>query len=162
MKLAVLSAAGGAAWEERLVTGLATAPGGVVIARRCVDIVDLLAVAASGQGRAALVAADLRRLDADAVDRLRTCGRRPGRGRATPATRRPNSAFGRWASSICFPTTRIPPSSPRFSRGRRDQATPPGTDRSYAGTTSVPITGDAMPPGAGTPPARPDTASAAR
>ncbi|MBE7187832.1 hypothetical protein [Jatrophihabitans endophyticus] len=71
MKLPVLCAADGAAWEARLVTGLERGAAGVEIVRRCVDVVDLLAVAASGQGRAALVAGSLRRLDVDAVDRLR-------------------------------------------------------------------------------------------
>lgn len=74
MKLPVLSAADGAAWEERLVAALARGPHGVEIARRCVDVVDLLAVAASGQGRAALLAPTLRRFDADAVDRLAAAG----------------------------------------------------------------------------------------
>ncbi|WP_375499751.1 CpaE family protein [uncultured Jatrophihabitans sp.] len=69
MKLPVLSVADGAAWEERLVSALERSAS-VEIVRRCVDVVDLLAVAASGQGRAALVAASLRRLDADVVDRL--------------------------------------------------------------------------------------------
>ncbi|MCW2596519.1 MAG: hypothetical protein JWP39_2407, partial [Jatrophihabitans sp.] len=55
---------------ERLVTALERGPHGVEIVRRCVDVVDLLAVAASGQGRAALLAASVQRLDADAVDRL--------------------------------------------------------------------------------------------
>ncbi|GAB2487931.1 AAA family ATPase [Jatrophihabitans fulvus] len=69
MRLPVLCAADGAAWEERLVRELG--PGAPIdVVRRCVDVVDLLAVAASGQGRAALVAAGLPRLDADAVDRL--------------------------------------------------------------------------------------------
>ncbi|MDT4930375.1 MAG: hypothetical protein QOF92_3242 [Pseudonocardiales bacterium] len=70
MKLPVLSVADGAGWEERLVTALERGPHGVEIVRRCVDVVDLLAVAASGQGRAALLAASVQRLDADAVDRL--------------------------------------------------------------------------------------------
>src|SRR5690348_2477593 len=74
MKLPVLSVADGAPWEERLVAALARAPHGVEIARRCVDVVDLLAVAASGQGRAALLAPTLRRLDADAIDRLAAAG----------------------------------------------------------------------------------------
>jgi Flp pilus assembly CpaE family ATPase len=74
MKLPVLSAADGAAWEERLVAAFEHGPHPVEIVRRCVDVVDLLAVAASGQGRAALVSAGLRRLDADAVDRLRAAG----------------------------------------------------------------------------------------
>ncbi|MGI8761935.1 MAG: AAA family ATPase [Jatrophihabitantaceae bacterium] len=70
MKVPVLSAAAGAAWEAGLVAALDRGEFGVAIARRCVDVVDLLAVAAAGQGRAALVAGSLRRLDADAVDRL--------------------------------------------------------------------------------------------
>ena len=71
MKLPVLSVADGATWEERLVSALERNPS-VEIVRRCVDVVDLLAVAASGQGRAALVASSLRRLDGDVVDRLHT------------------------------------------------------------------------------------------
>ena len=70
MKLPVLSAAEGAAWEAGLVVALERGDHGVAVVRRCVDVVDLLAVAATGQARAALVAAELRRLDADAVDRL--------------------------------------------------------------------------------------------
>ncbi len=70
MRLPVLTAADGAAWEAGLVSALERGEHGVSVVRRCVDIVDLLAVAAAGQGRAALIAAGLRRLDADAVDRL--------------------------------------------------------------------------------------------
>jgi MinD-like ATPase involved in chromosome partitioning or flagellar assembly len=77
MKLAVLSLADGAAWEERLVAAFARGAQPVEIVRRCVDVVDLMAVAASGQGRAALVAANIRRFDADAVDRLRAAGVAP-------------------------------------------------------------------------------------
>lgn len=74
MKLAVLSAADGAGWEERLVTAFEHGAHPVVIARRCVDLVDLLGVASSGQGRAALIAASLRRLDVAAIDLLRAAG----------------------------------------------------------------------------------------
>ncbi|MEO8889877.1 MAG: chromosome partitioning protein [Jatrophihabitantaceae bacterium] len=70
MKLPVLTAAGGAAWETDLVSALEEGDFGVTISRRCVDVVELLSVAAAGQGRAALVSAALRHLDADAVDRL--------------------------------------------------------------------------------------------
>src|SRR3954454_24682202 len=77
MKLAVLSLADGAAWEERLVAAFERGGHAVEIVRRCVDVVDLMAVAASGQGRAALVAANVRRFDADAVDRLRAAGVAP-------------------------------------------------------------------------------------
>lgn len=74
MKLPVLSVADGAEWEARLVTAFDAGGHPVTIVRRCVDTVDLLAVVASGQGRAALLAAGLRRLDADAVDRLTVAG----------------------------------------------------------------------------------------
>jgi MinD-like ATPase involved in chromosome partitioning or flagellar assembly len=77
VKLAVLIAAGGAAWEANLVAWLEREPSPVEVARRCVDVVELVAVASSGQGRAALVAADLRRLDADAIDRLVAAGVAP-------------------------------------------------------------------------------------
>lgn len=69
MKLPVLLAAAGAPWEAELVSALEH-DASVTVARRCVDVVDLLAAAASGLGRAALVAAGLRRFDGDAVDRL--------------------------------------------------------------------------------------------
>jgi Flp pilus assembly CpaE family ATPase len=74
VKLPILTAAEGASWEAGLLVALESGDHGVVVARRCVDIVDLLAVAAAGQARAALIAAGLRRLDADAVDRLAVAG----------------------------------------------------------------------------------------
>lgn len=74
VKLPILTAAEGASWEAGLLVALERGDHGVVVARRCVDVVDLLAVAASGQARAALVASGLRRLDADAVDRLNAAG----------------------------------------------------------------------------------------
>ena len=74
MKLPVLTAAGGAEWETGLVAALEGGQLGVAVSRRCVDVVELLAVAATGQGRAALVSAELRHLDADAVDRLSASG----------------------------------------------------------------------------------------
>ncbi len=77
MKLPVLTAAEGAGWEAGLVVALERGDHGVAVVRRCVDVVDLLAVAAAGQARAALVAAALRRLDADAVDRLVAAGVMP-------------------------------------------------------------------------------------
>jgi MinD-like ATPase involved in chromosome partitioning or flagellar assembly len=70
VKVPILSAAEGASWEARLVAAFERGDHGISIVRRCVDVVDLLAAGAGGQGRAALVAAGLRRLDADAVDRL--------------------------------------------------------------------------------------------
>jgi Flp pilus assembly CpaE family ATPase len=71
MSTQLLSAADGAAWEEPLIASFAGGHAhGVEIVRRCVDVIELLAVAATGQAHAALVDARLRRLDADAVDRL--------------------------------------------------------------------------------------------
>jgi Flp pilus assembly CpaE family ATPase len=70
--IAVASAADGAPWEAALLAELGRGRGeeGITVVRRCVDLVELLAVAGSGQAAAALVDAQLRRLDADAVDRL--------------------------------------------------------------------------------------------
>jgi MinD-like ATPase involved in chromosome partitioning or flagellar assembly len=74
VRLPILIAAQGAAWEARLVVDFDAADLGISVARRCVDVVELLAVAASGQARVALVAADLRHLDAGAIDRLASAG----------------------------------------------------------------------------------------
>lgn len=74
MRLPVLTAGGGAGWEAALVLELARGGHGITAARRCVDVVELLAVAASGQGRAALIDAGLPRLDRDAVERLVAAG----------------------------------------------------------------------------------------
>lgn len=72
MTIAVASAADGARWEAALLAELGRSNGteGITVVRRCVDLVELLAVAGSGQAVAVLVDARLRRLDADAVDRL--------------------------------------------------------------------------------------------
>jgi Flp pilus assembly CpaE family ATPase len=74
MSLNVATAADGAAWESALLAELATRPGPITVTRRCVDVVELLAVAASGQCAATLVDAQLRRLDVDAVERLAAAG----------------------------------------------------------------------------------------
>lgn len=68
----VLTAVAGAA-EAPLVSGLRTQPG-VDVVRRCADLPDLLAAAAAGLGQVAVVSADLRGLDGDALDRLRSAG----------------------------------------------------------------------------------------
>ena len=70
MTVPVLTAVTGEPWEAALVAGLERTPAGLSVVRRCVDLADLLAVAATGAGRAALVSADLRRLDLDALTRL--------------------------------------------------------------------------------------------
>jgi Flp pilus assembly CpaE family ATPase len=73
MSIPILIAAEGGPWEAQLVLALERDEHGVQIARRCVDVVDLLAVAAAGQARVALIAGGLRKFDADAVDRLTAC-----------------------------------------------------------------------------------------
>jgi Flp pilus assembly CpaE family ATPase len=72
--LQVVTAVTGAAWEATLVGALDRADHGVTVVRRCVDVPDLLAVAATGTAQAALLSAELRRLDADAVARLEAAG----------------------------------------------------------------------------------------
>ena len=74
MALQVFTAVTGAAWESALVGALDRADHGVTVVRRCVDVSELLAAAATGTGQAALLSAELRRLDGDAVARLRAAG----------------------------------------------------------------------------------------
>jgi Flp pilus assembly CpaE family ATPase len=70
----VLTAADGSQWEANLIAELSAGSSDLEIVRRCVDVVELVSVAAAGQAVAALVDAQLRRLDADAVDRLTAAG----------------------------------------------------------------------------------------
>ena len=70
MKVPVLTALGEAPWESQVITTLDAAPT-VSVVRRCVDVVELLALAGTGLATCALVSAELRRFDADAFDRLR-------------------------------------------------------------------------------------------
>jgi Flp pilus assembly CpaE family ATPase len=70
----VLTAVSDARWEVQLVAALQGGDLGVAVVRRCVDLADLLATAATGQARAALLSADLRRLDRDAFTRLAVAG----------------------------------------------------------------------------------------
>lgn len=67
-KVPVLLAAGGEAWEAAALRTLAL--DGVVVVKRCVDLADLLASAATGQAGVAVVAGELTGLDADAVMQL--------------------------------------------------------------------------------------------
>ena len=68
--IAVLTAVSDAVWEADLVAATADDVLGVTVVRRCVDLADLLAVAATGQARAVVLSADLRRLDREALSRL--------------------------------------------------------------------------------------------
>ena len=70
MSIPVLTAVADPALEADLVARLGTDETAARVVRRCVDIADLLAAAAAGLGRVAVVSADLRRLDQDAVLRL--------------------------------------------------------------------------------------------
>ena len=74
MSLPVLTAVTGAVWEAELVAELDRSDHGVTVVRRCVDLAELLSTAAAGTARAALLSADLRRLDRDAVGRLAGAG----------------------------------------------------------------------------------------
>ncbi len=74
MALQVVTAVTGAAWEAALVGALDRADHGVTVVRRCVDASDLLATAATGTAHAALLSADLHRLDVDTVTRLAAAG----------------------------------------------------------------------------------------
>ena len=73
MSLPVLTAVTGA-WEAPLVAGLERSPGEVHVVRRCVDLAELLSAAAAGLGRAAVLSADLLRLDREAVAQLAVAG----------------------------------------------------------------------------------------
>jgi Flp pilus assembly CpaE family ATPase len=74
MLVPVLTAVSDAVWEARLVSALSRGDLGVAVVRRCVDLADLLATAATGQARAVLLSADLRRLDREALTRLAVAG----------------------------------------------------------------------------------------
>jgi MinD-like ATPase involved in chromosome partitioning or flagellar assembly len=67
-KVPVLLAAGGEAWEAGALRALAV--DGVIVLKRCVDLADLLATAATGQAGVAVVSGELTGLDADAVMQL--------------------------------------------------------------------------------------------
>ena len=74
MSVPVLTAVTGARWETDLVTALEHSPIELSVVRRCVDLPDLLAAAMSGQAKAVVLSADLRRLDREAVSRIAAAG----------------------------------------------------------------------------------------
>ncbi|MDX6279829.1 MAG: hypothetical protein QOH03_900 [Kribbellaceae bacterium] len=69
MSVPVLLAVTGAPWEADVVRRAERAHG-IRVVRRCVDIADVMAAAASGQARAVVLAEDLPRLTSDAVAAL--------------------------------------------------------------------------------------------
>ncbi|WP_104107585.1 hypothetical protein [Nocardioides sp. 616] len=68
--ICVLLLASGAAWESPALAQLGTRPG-IVVLKRCVDVDDLMATAASGQADVAVVSLLAPGLDAEAVAHLR-------------------------------------------------------------------------------------------
>lgn len=76
MTTVVLVVASGAPWEPEALRLLGEWPG-LVVLKRCVDVADLMATAASGQAQAAVVGLDAPGLDAAAVDHLRRYDVRP-------------------------------------------------------------------------------------
>ena len=72
----VLVVASGAPWEPEALRLLGDRPG-LVVLKRCVDVADLMATAASGQAQVAVVGLDAPGFDAAAVDHLRRYEVRP-------------------------------------------------------------------------------------
>ncbi|CAN5364593.1 P-loop NTPase [soil metagenome] len=76
MSVVVLRVASGADWEPEALRLLGDRHG-IVVLKRCVDVADLLATAASGQAQVAVLGVDTPGLDAPAVDLLLRSGVRP-------------------------------------------------------------------------------------
>jgi cellulose biosynthesis protein BcsQ len=74
VKLRVVTAGAGAAWEAALVQACQAGQVPAQVLHRCYDLGDLLAVAAAGQAEVAVVAAGTRWLDRDALGRLAGAG----------------------------------------------------------------------------------------
>lgn len=70
----VVTAGSGQPWESDLVTALEQPGAPLTVVRRCADIGEVLATAATGRARLAVVDGSLRRLDTEAVQRLRSAG----------------------------------------------------------------------------------------
>ena len=74
MALPLLTAIVDPAVEAALVAAFERPALGVSVVRRCVDVADLVAAASTGTARAAVISADLRRLDRDVLARLAATG----------------------------------------------------------------------------------------
>ena len=74
MSVPVLTAIADPAVEAGLVATFGGNGHGVHVVRRCVDLADLVATASAGLAKAAVLSADLRRLDGDALTRLAVAG----------------------------------------------------------------------------------------
>jgi MinD-like ATPase involved in chromosome partitioning or flagellar assembly len=73
-RVAVVVAASGATWEVEALRVLGAPQSRAVVLKRCVDLADLLATAATGQARVAVVASGLPGLDADSLSALSRSG----------------------------------------------------------------------------------------
>lgn len=73
-RIPVVVAAAGADWEARALDALERGAPAVVLARRCVDLPDVLATAATGLASVAVVSPALPGLDADSVQSLHRAG----------------------------------------------------------------------------------------
>lgn len=74
MRIPVVTACGDGRAEAALVAAYERGDHGIAVIRRCVDVADLVATAAAGTVRAAVVSADLRRLDREVLARLAAYG----------------------------------------------------------------------------------------
>lgn len=74
MRLRIVTAGVGAAWESALVQACQDGLVRAAVIQRCYDVGDLLAVAAAGKAELALVAASMSWLDRDTVVRLASAG----------------------------------------------------------------------------------------
>ncbi|MGI8415339.1 MAG: AAA family ATPase, partial [Nakamurella sp.] len=74
MSTGILTAGSGQPWENELVAALGKPGASLAVVRRCVDVAELLSVAGTGQAAVVLIAADLRRLSSDAIQRLTSAG----------------------------------------------------------------------------------------
>lgn len=70
MSVPIVTAIADTRVESELVAAVGRGDGSLQVVRRCVDVADLVASAQAGLARAALVSADLRRLDRDVLGRL--------------------------------------------------------------------------------------------
>lgn len=74
MTTGIVTAGGHHSWETGVVAELSRAGAPLSVVRRCADMADVLAIASTGQVAAALVSADLRRLDGEMVCELAAFG----------------------------------------------------------------------------------------
>ncbi len=73
-RVTVAIAAGTDRWESGALAAVAAASSRLTLVKRCLDLSDLLAVAATGTLRVAVLSTGLDGLDTDSVERLRRAG----------------------------------------------------------------------------------------